>query len=79
MPRRKKIALIGAGNIGGELAALVRAQASSATSSSSTSPRRKGCRKGKALDLEQNGAVLGYDAEHHAAPRTGRTAPAPTS
>ena len=36
--------------------------ASSATSCCSTSPRRKGCAKGKALDLEQNGAVLGYDA-----------------
>src|SRR5580698_3255017 len=41
MPRRNKIALIGAGNIGGELAAL--------------------CAR-KALDLEQNGAVLGSDA-----------------
>ena len=36
---------------------------SSATSSCSTSSR--GCRQGKALDLEQNSAVAGYDAAHH--------------
>ena len=27
----------------------------------STSPRRKACARGKALDLEQNGTILGYD------------------
>ena len=41
MPRRNKIALIGAGNIGGELAALCARAASSATSCCSTSPRRR--------------------------------------
>ena len=58
---RKKIALIGAGNIGGELAALV-ARRELGDVVLFDIPEREGLAKGKALDLEQNGAVLGYDA-----------------
>ena len=42
-------------------------------------PAKENFAKGKALDLEQNGAVLGYDADDHRHRRTGPTAPAPTS
>src|ERR1700743_2905110 len=60
MPRRNKIALIGAGNIGGELAALaVREQVGDVVLFDI--PEKEGLAKGKALDLEQNGSVLGYD------------------
>jgi len=59
--RRKKIALIGAGNIGGELAALV-ARRELGDVVLFDIPEKEGVAKGKALDLEQNGAVLGYDA-----------------
>jgi nucleoside-diphosphate-sugar epimerase len=38
------------------------ARSSSATSCSSTSPPKADFAKGKALDLEQNSAILGYDA-----------------
>jgi malate dehydrogenase len=58
---RKKIALIGAGNIGGELAALV-ARRELGDVVLFDIPDKEGVAKGKALDLEQNGAVLGYDA-----------------
>jgi malate dehydrogenase len=58
---RKKIALIGAGNIGGELAALV-ARRELGDVVLFDIPEKEGLAKGKALDLEQNGAVLGYDA-----------------
>jgi malate dehydrogenase len=61
MSRRKKIALIGAGNIGGELAALV-ARKELGDVVLFDIPDKEGVAKGKALDLEQNGAVLGYDA-----------------
>ncbi|MEO5769549.1 MAG: malate dehydrogenase [Polyangia bacterium] len=60
MPR-KKIALIGAGNIGGELAALI-ARRELGDVVLFDIPDKEGLAKGKALDLEQNGAVLGYDA-----------------
>jgi len=61
MPRRHKIALIGAGNIGGELAALA-ARMELGDVVLFDIPEKEGVAKGKALDLEQNGAVLGYDA-----------------
>jgi malate dehydrogenase len=61
MPRRKKIALIGAGNIGGELAALA-ARKELGDVWLFDIPEKVGLAQGKALDLEQNGAVLGYDA-----------------
>jgi malate dehydrogenase len=60
-PRRKKIALIGAGNIGGELAALA-ARRELGDVVLFDIPEKEGVAKGKALDLEQNGAVLGADA-----------------
>jgi malate dehydrogenase len=62
MPSRKKIALIGAGNIGGELAALA-ARRELGDVWLFDIPEKQGVAQGKALDLEQNGAVLGYDAK----------------
>ena len=61
MPRRHKIALIGAGNIGGELAHLA-AREELGDVVLFDIPDKEGLAKGKALDLEQNGSVLGYDA-----------------
>ncbi len=61
MIRRKKLALVGAGNIGGELAALC-ARKELGDVWLFDIPEKEGVAKGKALDLEQNGAVLGYDA-----------------
>jgi malate dehydrogenase len=60
MATRKKIALIGAGNIGGELANLA-AQKELGDVLLFDIPAKTDFAKGKALDLEQNGAVLGYD------------------
>jgi malate dehydrogenase len=60
MSTRKKIALIGAGNIGGELANLA-AQKQLGDVLLFDIPAKADFAKGKALDLEQNGAVLGYD------------------
>ncbi len=60
MDARKKIALIGAGQIGGTLALLC-GQRSSATSSSCDI--KEGVAKGKALDLQQTGGILGFDAK----------------
>jgi malate dehydrogenase len=60
MSTRKKIALIGAGNIGGELAALI-AKKELGDVVLYDIPVKENFAKGKALDLEQNGAVLGYD------------------
>jgi malate dehydrogenase len=62
MPRRNKIALIGAGNIGGELAALA-ARTNLGDVVLFDIPDKEGLAKGKALDLEQNGSILGYDAK----------------
>src|SRR4029077_9437914 len=59
---RKKVSLIGAGNIGGELAALI-ARRELGDVVLFDIPDKEGVAKGKALDLEQNGAVLGYDAK----------------
>jgi len=61
MSQRKKIALVGAGNIGGELAALAARQELGDVCLFDI-PDKLGLAQGKALDLEQNGAVLGYDA-----------------
>ncbi|MFI5301155.1 MAG: malate dehydrogenase [Polyangiales bacterium] len=57
---RPKIALIGSGNIGGELAALC-AREELGDIVLFDIPEKESFAKGKALDLEQNGAVLGYD------------------
>jgi malate dehydrogenase len=62
MIRRKKIALVGAGNIGGELAALA-ARRELGDVFLFDIPEKLGVAQGKALDLEQNGAVLAYDAK----------------
>jgi malate dehydrogenase len=61
MPTRKKIGLIGAGNIGGELARLCANQELGDVFLYDI-PAKENFAKGKALDLEQNGAVLGYDS-----------------
>src|SRR4051794_3504752 len=61
MSRRNKIALIGAGNIGGELAALC-ARKELGDVVLFDIPEKEGLARGKALDLEQNGSVLGYDS-----------------
>src|SRR6185312_1738068 len=61
MPGRKKIALIGAGNIGGELASLA-ARNELGDVVLFDIPEKEGVAKGKALDLEQNGTILGHDA-----------------
>ena len=60
MATRKKIGLIGAGNIGGELARLF-ANKELGDVFLFDIPAKESFAKGKALDLEQNGAVLGYD------------------
>jgi malate dehydrogenase len=62
MSGRKKIALIGAGNIGGELASLA-ARNELGDVVLFDIPEKEGVAKGKALDLEQNGAILGTDAK----------------
>jgi malate dehydrogenase len=61
MPTRKKIGLIGAGNIGGELARLFANEELGDVYLFDIAPKENFA-KGKALDLEQNGAVLGYDS-----------------
>src|SRR5689334_20285586 len=61
MSTRKKIALIGAGNIGGELAALC-ARKELGDVILFDIPQKLNFAKGKALDLEQNGACAGNDA-----------------
>ena len=61
MPTRKKIGLIGAGNIGGELARLC-ANTQLGDVFLFDIPAKESFAKGKALDLEQNSSILGYDA-----------------
>src|SRR5262245_5348235 len=61
MAGRRKIALIGAGNIGGELAALCARKELAQEVVLYDIPAKENFAKGKALDLEQNGSVLGYD------------------
>src|SRR5215468_6427071 len=58
---RKKIALIGAGNIGGELANLV-CEKQLGDVVLYDIAARENFAKGKALDLEQNSAIRGFDA-----------------
>ena len=64
MATRKKIGLIGAGNIGGELARLC-ANKELGDVWLYDIPAKENFAKGKALDLEQNGAILGYDSKVH--------------
>jgi malate dehydrogenase len=61
MATRKKIGLIGAGNIGGELARLC-ANKELGDVILFDIAAKENFAKGKALDLEQNGAILGYDS-----------------
>ncbi|MBK6698163.1 MAG: malate dehydrogenase [Myxococcales bacterium] len=61
MPTKKKIGLIGAGNIGGELARLC-ANKELGDVWLFDIAAKENFAKGKALDLEQNGSVLGYDS-----------------
>jgi malate dehydrogenase len=61
MSQKKKIALIGAGNIGGELASLC-ARKELGDVLLFDIPAKTDFAKGKALDLEQNSAIIGYDA-----------------
>jgi malate dehydrogenase len=61
MATRKRIGLIGAGNIGGELARLAADEELGDVVLFDIAPKENFA-KGKALDLEQNGAVAGYDA-----------------
>jgi malate dehydrogenase len=58
---RRKIALIGAGNIGGELAALIARKELAQEVVLYDIPAKENFAKGKALDLEQNGSIAGYD------------------
>ncbi|MGD8861520.1 MAG: malate dehydrogenase [Myxococcales bacterium] len=61
MPKRKKIALIGAGNIGGELAMqCVRKELGDVVLLDI--PDKEGVAKGKALDMMQAAALEGHDA-----------------
>src|SRR5580658_10469033 len=62
MPTRKKIGLVGAGNIGGELARIA-AERELGDVVLFDIPPKENFAKGKALDLEQNGSVVGYDAK----------------
>lgn len=59
---RRKIALIGSGNIGGELAALIACRQLGDTVLFDI-PEKEGLAKGKALDLMQNSALFGYDGQ----------------
>ncbi len=61
MATRKKIGLVGAGNIGGELARLIANKELGDVVLFDIAAKEKFA-QGKALDLEQNGAVLGYDS-----------------
>jgi malate dehydrogenase len=61
MPTRKKIGLVGAGNIGGELARIA-AERELGDVVLFDIPPKENFAKGKALDLEQNGSIVGYDA-----------------
>jgi malate dehydrogenase len=61
MTQRKKIAIIGAGNIGGELAMLV-ARKELGDAVLLDIPEKEGVAKGKALDIMQTGALLGFDS-----------------
>jgi malate dehydrogenase len=59
--KKTKISLIGAGNIGGELAATIARKELAQEVVLYDIPQKENFAKGKALDLEQNGAIEGYD------------------
>jgi malate dehydrogenase len=61
MAKRNKIAIIGAGNIGGELAMLV-ARRELGDVVLLDIPEKEGVAQGKALDIMQTGALEGFDA-----------------
>ncbi|MCC6647417.1 MAG: malate dehydrogenase [Polyangiaceae bacterium] len=61
MAQRRKIGVIGAGNIGGELARLCASKELGDVVMLDI-PAKESFAKGKALDLEQNSSVIGYDA-----------------
>jgi malate dehydrogenase len=61
MPKRNKIALVGAGNIGGELAMLAASRELGDVVLLDI-PDKEGVAKGKALDILQAGAIRGFDA-----------------
>lgn len=63
MSKATKISLIGAGNIGGELAAQIQRKDLAQEVVLFDIPPKENFAKGKALDLEQNGACLGYDCK----------------
>ena len=62
MPQRKKIAVIGAGNIGGEIAMLAGRQ-ELADVVLLDIPEKEGVAKGKALDIMQTLAMQGLDSK----------------
>ena len=62
MAKRNKIAIIGAGNIGGELAMLV-ARRELGDAVLLDIPDKEGVAKGKALDIMQTGALDGFDSK----------------
>jgi len=59
----RKISLIGAGNIGGELASTIARKELAQEVVLFDIPNKEDFAKGKALDLEQAGSVLGYDTK----------------
>ena len=61
MSKQRKISLIGAGNIGGELAAQIARTALASEVVLFDIPVKEDFAKGKALDLEQNGAINCHD------------------
>src|SRR3954471_21214135 len=74
---RKKIALIGAGQIGGPLA-LLAGQKALGDVILFDIPQAEGTAKGKALDIAQLSPVAGFDAEYSPAPHhTKNTSPPP--
>jgi malate dehydrogenase len=62
MAKRNKIAIVGAGNIGGELAMLV-ARRELGDAVLLDIPEKEGLAKGKALNIMQTGALEGFDAK----------------
>ena len=77
MPKRKKIALIGAGNIGGELAMLA-ARKELGDVVLLDIPEKEGVAKGKALDIDADAARSRASTRTSPAPRTTPTSRART-
>jgi malate dehydrogenase len=63
MSKTRKISLIGAGNIGGELAACIARAELAQEVVLFDIPQKEDFAKGKALDLEQYGAAIGFDTK----------------